>query len=574
MLTYEEFCLLRDLAEKKQTVTNELFNSRLGQALHAKGFIDLGSITTVGLEALEPFKVDNAVIMAAGFSSRFAPLSYETPKGLTSVRGEKLIERQIRQLKAAGIEEIIVVVGYKKALFEYLEERFGVTIVVNHEFSKRNNHSSLWAVRDHLKNSYICSVDNYFVENPFHSYEMGAFYSAEFSAGETSEWCMEVDQNNQISSVRVGGKDAWYMIGHAYFDQQFSDAFIRILSQVYDRDETKDQLWEAIFVAHLDSLSMKIHKNTIPNIYEFDSIEDAKRFDPTFFEHNPSRILDDIEKVLNVKREQLTHIYPLKSGLTNLSCYFSVDGRGYVYRYPGVGTEKLVDRQAEFDALKVAQQTELDGTYIAGCPDLGWKISRFVDDARMLNPKDDSELKAAMMLMRKLHQLDATIERDFDFLKQGLKYEGLWLPYVAMTDDDRFLREAVLRLTEKTPTRKMVLTHNDFFGLNILIDQANQLHLIDWEYAGMGDEANDYGTFVVTSLLTDEEADKALDYYLERMPTLEERRHFYAYVVFAAWCWYNWALYKEALDECVGDWRGVYRRYAVHYLTRLNSLAL
>ena len=41
----------------------------------------------------------NAVIMAAGMSTRFAPLSYEKPKGLWKVKGEILIEREIRQLK-------------------------------------------------------------------------------------------------------------------------------------------------------------------------------------------------------------------------------------------------------------------------------------------------------------------------------------------------------------------------------------------------------------------------------------------------------------------------------------------
>lgn len=41
-------------------------------------------------------KVDNAIIMAAGTSSRFAPLSFERPKALIEVRGEILIERQIR----------------------------------------------------------------------------------------------------------------------------------------------------------------------------------------------------------------------------------------------------------------------------------------------------------------------------------------------------------------------------------------------------------------------------------------------------------------------------------------------
>ena len=74
-------------------------------------------------------KVDNAIIMAAGTASRFAPLSYEKPKALISVRGEVLIERQIRQIKEAGIEEIAIVTGYKAQAFEYLKEKFGVHLI-------------------------------------------------------------------------------------------------------------------------------------------------------------------------------------------------------------------------------------------------------------------------------------------------------------------------------------------------------------------------------------------------------------------------------------------------------------
>lgn len=48
--------------------------------------------------------VDNAVIMAAGTSSRFAPISYEKPKALINVKGEILIERQIKQLYDVGIK--------------------------------------------------------------------------------------------------------------------------------------------------------------------------------------------------------------------------------------------------------------------------------------------------------------------------------------------------------------------------------------------------------------------------------------------------------------------------------------
>ena len=54
-------------------------------------------------------KVDNAIIMAAGTASRFAPLSFEKPKALIEVRGEILIERQIKQLQEAGITDVIIV---------------------------------------------------------------------------------------------------------------------------------------------------------------------------------------------------------------------------------------------------------------------------------------------------------------------------------------------------------------------------------------------------------------------------------------------------------------------------------
>ena len=57
------------------------------------------------------YKAAHAVIMAAGTSSRFAPLSYEFPKALITVKGEVLIERQIRQLKEAGINDIYAVLN-------------------------------------------------------------------------------------------------------------------------------------------------------------------------------------------------------------------------------------------------------------------------------------------------------------------------------------------------------------------------------------------------------------------------------------------------------------------------------
>ena len=122
-------------------------NSTL-RGLKKAGFVDSANgITEQGTGMLEPYRVDNAIIMAAGASSRFAPLTFEQPKGLLRVRGEVLVERQIRQLKEAGIPDITVVVGYMKERFFYLEDKFGVHIVVNEEYTSRHNNSTLMLVR-------------------------------------------------------------------------------------------------------------------------------------------------------------------------------------------------------------------------------------------------------------------------------------------------------------------------------------------------------------------------------------------------------------------------------------------
>lgn len=169
-------------------------------------------------------KGDNAIIMAAGTASRFAPLSYEKPKALIEAREEVLIERQIRQLREAGINEIVVVTGYQAEQFEYLREKFDVVLVHNPDYLTRNNNASIYVAREYLKNSYICSSDNYFLSNPFESDVDESYYSAIYMEGETGEWCIAED-DGWIKDVKVGGQASWVMLGHVFWSESFSALF-------------------------------------------------------------------------------------------------------------------------------------------------------------------------------------------------------------------------------------------------------------------------------------------------------------------------------------------------------------
>ena len=529
------------------------------------------ALTDAGRKTLESYRVDNAIIMAAGLSTRFAPISYEKPKGVLVVRGEKLIERQISQLQSAGINDITVVVGYKKEFFFYLQELFGVNIVTNNEYATRNNHASLMAAIDQLGSTYICSSDNYFTENPFHRYEYHAYYAAEYAESATGEWCMDIGPQDRITGVRIGGAEAWYMIGHAYFDRAFSAAFARILREEYDRPSTIDKLWEALFVEHIAELDMHIMKYPSGTIQEFDSLYELKQFDPYFLENVDSVAFDHITEVLGCAKDDICDIYPLKQGLTNLSCHFRVGDGEYVYRHPGVGTEKLVNRRAEAEALAVAREIGVDRTFITADPETGWKISYFIPDCIPFDPHNPAHAKRAMELARDLHSQSKAVSRSFNFFDEGMRYDALLrekgpieVPgYEDMLADIRRLEDYVIQ-DGGTPC----LCHNDFFELNLLIDQQDNMSLIDWEYAGMSDYANDFGTYTTCCQLSEEEALFALEAYFERTPTEAEIAHNFAHVALAGWCWYVWSLYKEAEGECVGEWLYIYYRYGVDYLKK------
>ena len=280
------------------------------------------------------YTVDNAIIMAAGTSSRFAPLSYERPKALIEVRGEVLIERQIRQLQQAGVSSIYIVTGYKAEQFAYLRDKFGVQLVHNDAYLTRNNHSSIYAVKDVLASSYICSADNYFAENPFEAQVEDSYYAALFAPGPTKEWCMTADETGTVIDVRVGGEDAWYMLGHAFWSVDFTRRFLPILEEMYHQPGTVDMFWESIYMEHLDQLKLKLRKYPDGVIFEFDSLDELREFDASYIEDTRSGILRSIAAGLGCTQGQIRDIKPCKKAdNTAAGIRFSVGSRKYIYEY-------------------------------------------------------------------------------------------------------------------------------------------------------------------------------------------------------------------------------------------------
>lgn len=279
--------------------------------------------------------------MAAGTSSRFVPLSAEYPKGLLNVKGEVLIERQIRQLQEAGVDDITIVVGYKSEAFAYLKDKYGVSIVMNEDYDRYNNTSSLIRVLDRLGNTFICSSDNYFPQNVFKHNAEESYYSALYVDGETGEYCINVDKYDNITAVKVGGRDSWYMIGHVYFSEEFSKSFAALLKQEYKKEETRHGYWEDVYIRFIDKLpKMKIHRYEEWDIKEFDSLDELRQFDSSYESDTRSTIIREIAERLNCDQSELTAFRNEKRGGNCLQ--FTFLKAGALYRY--IDSDKSITR--------------------------------------------------------------------------------------------------------------------------------------------------------------------------------------------------------------------------------------
>ncbi|MBI2589439.1 phosphocholine cytidylyltransferase family protein [Candidatus Berkelbacteria bacterium] len=83
-----------------------------------------------------------ALIVAAGRSSRLYPLTLKTPKTLLSVGEASLIERSVQALTAVGVDRLVVITGFEA---EQIESALGdrASYVRNENFATTNNLASL-----------------------------------------------------------------------------------------------------------------------------------------------------------------------------------------------------------------------------------------------------------------------------------------------------------------------------------------------------------------------------------------------------------------------------------------------
>ena len=507
----------------------------------------------------------NAIILAAGFGMRMVPINTETPKGLLEIKGERLIERTIRQLHEVGITEIYVVVGFMKEQYEYLIDEYGVDLIVAPDYTSKNNLHSLKTAADHLSNSYIIPCDIWCEKNPYSRNELYSWYMVSDLVDDDSTVRVNRKQELVVQKEQAGGNA---MIGICYLLETEAE-IVRERLEELGRDSRYDgAFWEEtlyrkdrmIVTARVVHAADAVEINTYEQLREIDSDSSQLQTDA----------IQVICEALGAQQDEVTNITVLKKGMTNRSFLFSCKDKKYIMRIPGEGTDQLINRRQEAAVYQTIAGRRICDEIAYINPENGYKITEYLEGARVCDAENEEDLQKCMKKLREFHGQKLRVDHSFDLFGQMEYYESLWEGTPSAYKDYEKTKAHVLQLKDyiEANAGEWVLTHIDAVPDNFLFVEENgkeEIRLIDWEYAGMQDPHVDIAMFCIYSLYKKEQVDHLIDLYFEGNCDDRTRIKIYCYIAVCGLLWSNWCEYKRKLGVEFGEYSLRQYRYAKDY---------
>lgn len=507
----------------------------------------------------------NAIILAAGFGMRMVPINTETPKGLLEIKGERLIECTIRQIHEVGITEIYVVVGFMKEQYEYLIDEYGVDLIVAPDYATKNNLHSLKTAADHLSNSYIIPCDIWCEKNPYSRNELYSWYMVSDLVDDDSTVRVNRKQELVVQKEQAGGNA---MIGICYLLEAEAEIVRERLEELgrdsrYDGafwEETLYQKDRMIVTARVVHAADAVEINTYEQLREIDSDSSQLQTDA----------IQVICQALGARPDEVTNITLLKKGMTNRSFLFSCKDKKYIMRIPGEGTDQLINRRQEAAVYQTIAGRKICDEIAYINPESGYKITEYLEGARVCNAENEEDLQKCMKKLREFHGQKLKVDHSFELFGQMEYYESLWEGTPSAYKDYEKTKEHVLQLKDyiEANAGEQVLTHIDAVPDNFLFVKENgkeEIRLIDWEYAGMQDPHVDIAMFCIYSLYKKEQVDHLIDLYFEGNCDERTRIKIYCYIAVCGLLWSNWCEYKRKLGVEFGEYSLRQYRYAKDY---------
>jgi len=217
-----------------------------------------------------------AIILAAGMGTRLRPITLTTPKSLIEIGEETLIERQIRFLKEKGIDDVIVVTGYLAEKFEFLREKYQVTLIHNDKYDVYNNFYTMFLVKEYLSDTYVIDADNYLVNNFLQTNIQHSTYFSAYKTNFKQEWVLHTDEKQNVTDITIEDGSGSIISGVSYWNAEDGVFLQAAIQERFLSGEYSSIYWDNIVLEQLPNLNIKRQPISQNDIYELDSLEDLQ----------------------------------------------------------------------------------------------------------------------------------------------------------------------------------------------------------------------------------------------------------------------------------------------------------
>ncbi len=293
MITKKQFDILVYLAECENKESQRGIAQGTGMSvgtvnkimseLSEMEFVSDGKITEKGYTQLDNYRVKRAVFIAAGFGSRLAPITFNTPKPLVRVKGKRIIDSLLDAVLAQGITEIYIVRGYLGEQFDQLLYKYPmIKFIENPDYNEANNISSIYCARYLLKNAYVLEGD-LLLYNPklITKYQYMSNYLG-VQVEKTDDWCLYSD-NGRVSKLAIGGVNCYHMFGISYWTEEDGAKLVDDIKNVYHAPGGKERYWDQVALEyHIDNYDVSVRECTFDDITEIDTFNELKKIDKTY----------------------------------------------------------------------------------------------------------------------------------------------------------------------------------------------------------------------------------------------------------------------------------------------------
>jgi thiamine kinase-like enzyme len=248
-------------------------------------------------------------------------------------------------------------------------------------------------------------------------------------------------------------------------------------------------------------------------------------------------------------------------GLTNHTYHVTLeDGREFVVRIPGEGTEELIVRDDERVSTQLACRLGVDAQMLHFGAD-GAKVTEYIPNAVTMSAqtlRDPHHIAQMAQIFQQIHHCGVDTKVPFEVFDMAAGYEKIIhemkVPMFSDYQEKKLQVMAIKEEIDRQVNAPKVPCHNDPLCENWVVGNG-RMYLIDWEYAGMNDGMWDVADVSIEAEFDQEQDMLLLSKYLDREPTTLDMKHFLASKVFVDYLWTLWAKARVPYDgQPMEDW--------------------